>query len=93
MTWVVEERGLPAAARQELAVRHAYLVRALAVAMVREGVAPRSLQPDLIGAGTQALVRALHTSNVPTGPGFERYARSCVRRSMERLAERRALAA
>ena len=93
MTWGVEQRGLPAAARQELAVRHAPLVRSLAVALVREGCAPRSLLPQLMGAGTQALVGALHATNVPSGPGFERYARAQVRRAMEDAATRRRLAA
>lgn len=88
MAWGVEERGLPAAARQELAVRHAHLVRSLAVTMVREGAAPRSLLIDLIGTGTQALVEALSSTHVPTGPGFERYARSRIRNAMQDLALR-----
>ncbi len=93
MTWGVEQRGLPAAARQELAVRHAHLVRSLAAAMIRENAAPRSLLSELIGTGSQALVAALNATNVPSGPGFERYARARIRRAMDDAALRGRLAA
>lgn len=93
MTWSGEGSGLPQEARQDLAVRHAHLVRSLAISMIREGAAPRSHLSRLVGAGTQALVAALNTTHVPSGPGFERYARSHIRRAMEQLATRLRLAA
>lgn len=93
MTWGGVGRGLSQEARQELAVRHAHLVRSLAITVIREGAAPRSHLSQLAGAGTQALVDALNTTHVPSGPGFERYARTRIRRAMEHLAITQRLAA
>jgi DNA-directed RNA polymerase specialized sigma subunit len=81
--WGVEQGSLPAEARQQLAVRHASLVRSIAIAMVREGGVSRSQAEVLMGAGVQALILALRTSRTPSGPGFERYAQAQIRKAME----------